>query len=130
MLKGSAASAPTVVIPSDFKACSVRGPMPGILPIGSGARNSFSCPAGTSTSPSGLPKSEAIFATTLHEAMPTEATSPSSFFTRVFILAAISLGLPKISHPVISRNASSRPPGSMAGVKSDNIAMNFSENSP
>ena len=44
--------------------------------MGSGARNAASSPGGTTTSPSGLRRSEATFATSLVAATPTEAVEP------------------------------------------------------
>ena len=53
-------------------------PTPHSRVIGSGARNAASSPGGTTTSPSGLPRSSAIFATNFVVATPTDAVSPSS----------------------------------------------------
>ena len=67
-------------------------PTPHSREIGSGARKAASSPAGTTTSPSGLRRSEAILATSLVVATPTEAVSPTSSRTRVLDPSARSPG--------------------------------------
>ena len=95
----------------------VRSPTPHSREIGSGARKAASSPGGTTTSPSGLRRSEAILATSLVVATPTEAVSPTSSRTRSLIERAMAGPSPNSSNePVTSRNASSMEMGSTSGV--------------
>ena len=103
---------------------AVFSPTPHSRPIGSGARNATSSPAGTTTSPSGLRRSEAILATSLVPATPTEAVSPTSARTSSLIRRAMAGPSPNsAAEPVTSRNASSIEIGSTCGVKRRRIDM-------
>ncbi len=98
-------------------AIAVFSPTPHSRAIGSGARNASSSPSGTTTSPSGLRRSEAILATSFVLATPTEAVSPTSARTSSLIRRAIVGPSPNSAiDPVTSRNASSIEIGSTAGV--------------
>ena len=67
--------APIVSIPSRTSRSSARGPTPGRIRIGNGARNAASRPGRTTVSPPGLRRSEATFATTFDVATPSEHES-------------------------------------------------------
>ena len=82
--RGSAARSPIVRTPKSRSAAAVRSPTPHSREIGSGARNAASSPGGTTTSPSGLRRSEPILATSLVAATPTDAVSPTS--SRIVVL--------------------------------------------
>ena len=76
-----------------------------------------SSPGGTTTSPSGFSRSDAIFATSLVVATPTEIVSWISSRTASLIARAIVGPSPNSSRePVTSRNASSIEIGSTSGV--------------
>jgi len=79
--------------------------MPWISSTGSGARNSRTVPGGTTTRPSGLSKSEAIFAVDMFGATPTLAGTPASRSIRAFTCRA---------YPSASRRASAGPAASLA----------------
>ena len=66
---------PIVSIPSRTRRSSARGPTPGRIRIGNGARNAASRPGRTTVSPPGLRRSEATFATTFDVATPSEHES-------------------------------------------------------
>ncbi len=78
---GSAARSPIVWTPNSRRTAAVFSPTPHSREIGSGARNAASSPGGTTTSPSGLRRSDPIFATSFVAATPTEAVSPTSSWT-------------------------------------------------
>ena len=104
------------------RACAT-GPTPQIRPTGSGARNSRTASAGTSTRPSGLATSLAIFATSFTGAMPTEQASPVSARTSARNRSARARGGPNSrSVPVTSRKASSSERPSTSGVKRRKIS--------
>ena len=65
-----------VAIPIARSACSVTLPTPHRRDTGRGARKAAVVPGGTATSPSGFPRSEAIFAAILQSATPAETVSP------------------------------------------------------
>ena len=114
---GKRARSPTVAMPSARSACSVTRPTPQRRETGSGARNSAVVPGGTQTRPSGLPRSEAIFAAILQSAIPAETTSPVPARTSRFTAAAMASGAPCSARlAVTSRKASSRESGSTSGV--------------
>ena len=66
---------PIVSIPSRTRRSSARGPTPGRIRIGNGARNAASRPGRTTVSPPGLRRSDATFATTFEVATPSEHES-------------------------------------------------------
>ena len=69
---------------------------------------SHSPPSGTTQKPSGFLSPDAIFATYLVEAIPTETVRPVFSLTSSLILLAVSMGGPNSrSVPVKSTNASS-----------------------
>ncbi len=108
--------------PYSARTVAVFSPTPHSRQIGSGARNIASSPGATTTSPSGLRRSEAIFATSLVVATPTEAVSPTSSRTAVLMLPAIVGPSPNSGRdPVTSRNASSIEIGSTSGVNDRRI---------
>ena len=72
---GQVADRPDVVVGQRRR---VLAPTPHRRSIASGARNSASVPAGTTTSPSGFFRSEAILATSRLAATPTDAVSSTS----------------------------------------------------
>ena len=75
----------------------------------------------TTTRPSGFLSSDAIFATSLFGATPTEQVSAVSARTRRLISAAIESAGPKAAMlAVTSRNASSSDRPSMSGVNAEN----------
>ena len=81
-------------------------------------------PGATTVSPSGLSMSDAIFATDLLVAAPTERVSLTSDATRAFKRAAIRLGVSTSdTEAVTSRNASSRESGSTTSAVSLKIDM-------
>ena len=89
---GCSANWPMVSTPPALSLCAVLGPMPHSLPTASGAKNRASSPGGTTTRPSGLSRSEAILATDLLVATPTDTARPVSSTTRRFKLKAIPSG--------------------------------------
>ena len=112
-----AARSPIVRTPYSASAARVWAPTPHNRAIGSGARNAASSPGATATSPSGLRRSEAIFATSFVVATPTDAVSPTSERTAALIAPAIATGDPNsASDPATSRNASSIETCSTRGV--------------
>ena len=100
--------------------CAVAGPTPGITVTCIGARNSASVPAGTTTTPSGLSRSLAIFAISFDVPAPTDAVRPPDTFR---IAAFRSLAIASTSSTVSpdsplaarSMNASSSDSGSTSG---------------
>ena len=72
---GDRRESPIVSIPSRTRRSSARGPTPGRIRIGNGARNAASRPGRTTVSPPGLRRSEATFATTFEVATPSEHES-------------------------------------------------------
>ena len=106
-----------VAMPSARSACSVTLPTPQRRETGGGARNAAVVPGGTATSPSGLPRSEAIFAAILQSATPAETVSPVPARTSPFTCVAMGSGSPcRARLAVTSRKASSRESGSTSGV--------------
>ena len=97
---------------------SVTGPTPHSRPTGSGARNAATPPGGTSTSPSGLPRSVAIFAASFTSATPAEHGEPALRAHRALHRArrwrAPAPWSARLA--VTSRNASSSESGSTSGV--------------
>ena len=91
----------------------------------SGARNvGLRRPAATTTSPSGLRRSEAIFATSFVVATPTEIVSSTASRTSSLIRRPIVSPSPNsYREPVTSRNASSIEIGSTCGVNRRRIAI-------
>jgi len=67
-----------VFTPYSARTVAVFSPTPHNREIGSGSRNSTSVPGSTTTSPSGLRRSLAIFATSFVVATPTDAVSRTS----------------------------------------------------
>ncbi len=67
-----------VSIPIALRRVSAFGPMPLMRPTGSGQIRVAMSPGPISVSPSGLSRSEAIFASSLFGAMPTEQVSAVS----------------------------------------------------
>ncbi len=115
---------PIVVTPCSRNAAAVCGPTPHRREIGSGSRNAASPPGGTTTSPSGLRRSDAIFATSFVVETPTDAVSSSSSWIASLIRRAIVAPSPNRARlAVTSRNASSMEIGSTSGVKRRRIAM-------
>ena len=72
---GASRRSPTVRMPDDSSRLSVSRPMPGMTATGSGSSVSRKFSGDTTTSPSGLSRSEAILATSLFAATPTDAVS-------------------------------------------------------
>ncbi len=116
----SAVSA-TVPMPARRSVSAVAGPTPGIVRTGMGPSSSSSVPGSIRTSPSGLAASEAILASILDPASPTEPLSPvAAWMSRrsrsptARICAGVAEGG---SAPPASRstNASSRLSGSTSG---------------
>ena len=102
------ASCPRVCIPSRPSFSAARGPMPGSLRTGIGARYDASSPGGTVNMPSGLRSAEAILATSREGAMPIDAVSFNSLRTRSLMSdATFSAGPCSFSVPVMSMYASS-----------------------
>ena len=78
-----------------------------------GASVRASSPCATTTKPSGFSRSEATFAISLLDPMPTDAVRPVSSLIRALSLSPISrIGPPDSSAPVMSRYASSSDIGS------------------
>ncbi len=71
-----------VLTPKLFNKDAVLGPIPYIFLISKGAKNLDSVPGSTTVKPSGLSKSEAIFATSFDVANPAEAGKSVSDFIR------------------------------------------------
>ena len=119
-----AATCPIVLNPWPVSLAAVLGPTPHSLSTGRSARKLRSVPGSTTVRPSGFAMPEAIFATDLLEATPTEIVSPSSDSTRRRSSCAHSTGSCPSSTPrVMSRKASSRESGSTSGVVSRNMLM-------
>ncbi len=79
---------------------------------------------GTTSRPSGLHRAEAILATNLLGATPTEQVMPCCCQTSARIRAAMAAGGPsRRSAPETSRKASSRASGSTSGVTVPKMAM-------
>ena len=100
--------------------CAVAGPTPGITVTCIGARNSASVPAGTTTTPSGLSRSLAIFAISLDVPAPTDAVRPPlAFWIAAFRSSAMACTSSTVSSlsPAADRstNASSSDSGSTSG---------------
>ena len=113
-----------VWMPAFNNRSSMRGPMPHRRRTGSGARNAASVPGGTTTRPSGLRRSEAILATSLFAARPTEAVSEVAARRRSFRARAMASPGPRARRlPVTSRKASSIDRGSTRSVKPRRMAM-------
>ncbi len=106
-----------VPMPTRRSASSVTRPTPHSRETGRGARNAATPPGGTSTRPSGLPRSVAIFAASFTSAIPAETASPQLARTSALIARAMSAPAPWSARlAVTSRNASSRDSGSTSGV--------------
>ncbi len=92
--------------------------MPGSVRTGSGASNSRSVPGGMRTRPSGLARSDAIFASILEPARPTEPLNPvaSRMASRSRSPARRASAAVAAAPPAArSTNASSRLSGSTSG---------------
>ena len=83
LARSIAARSPIVATPKSRSAAAVCGPTPHRREIGSGARKAASSPGGTTTRPSGFRRSEAILATSLVAATPTDAVSSQLALDRV-----------------------------------------------
>ena len=68
----NAASSPIVPTPARRSRCSARGPTPGSSRTASGARKRASVPGGTTVTPPGFRRSEAILQTTFDVPTPSE----------------------------------------------------------
>ncbi len=82
MAGGTAASSPMVVTPRRSRPAWVASPTPHNARTGRGSRNSRSRSWGTCSRPSGLAADDASLATSLLEAIPTDAGKPSSVRSR------------------------------------------------
>ena len=121
---GSAARSPIVRTPWSASAARVCSPTPHRRVIGSGREERRLLAGRTTTSPSGLRRSEATLATSFVVATPTLAVSPTSSRTAALIRRAIASGGPNsASDPATSRNASSIETCSRSGVKRPRISM-------
>ena len=101
---GCSANWPMVSMPSRCSRSAVLGPMPHSLFAAKGAKNAASSPGWTTTRPSGLSRSEPIFATVLQVPTPTDRTSPVSSKTRRLRSRAMASGFwPAVTTAVISR---------------------------
>ena len=111
--------------PYSRSAGAVFSPTPHSRAIGSGARNVASSPGGTTTSPSGLRRSDAILATSFVVATPDGGRQPDLVGDRRLDRGGRSLGPSPNSarDPVTSRKASSIEIGSTSGVNRRRIAM-------
>ena len=117
--------------PSRVRTSSARSPTPHSALAGSGCRNSSSPAAGTTSSPSGLQRADAILATNLIGATPTEQVMPCWSLTCALMSCAIRAGAPsRRCAPATSRNASSSDSGSTSGVIERKMAMTSLETSP
>ena len=90
------ANCPIVSIPPRRSFSAVLGPMPHSLSTASGSRNARSSPGSTTTRPSGLRMSEAILATDLLVAAPTDTVNPVSRLTWLFRRRATARGRPVV----------------------------------
>ena len=114
--------------PSLASCSSILGPTPQSRRTGSGARKAASCPGGTTTRPSGLRMSEAILATSLEVAMPTEAVSASSPWMVCLMARAMASPVPSARRlPVTSMKASSMEMGSTRSLKRPRISRTSRE---
>ncbi len=121
---GVFAISPIVRRPRRCRIASVRSPTPHSAAVGSGCKKVRTPWAGTSSSPSGLHRADAILATNIDGATPTEQVSCSCEATLARMAAATRTGDPRRRRaPVTSRNASSRDSGWTIGVTSRKIAM-------
>ena len=110
-------------MPSASTFGTVRAPSPASLRIGSGSSRAPISSGFTITRPSGLRRSEAILATSLFGATPTDAVSPARSRMRRLISRAMCSASPRA--PVLavtSRNASSSDRPCTSGVNSWNTA--------
>ena len=84
--------------------------------------------SGTTSSPSGLARLDASFATYLVAAAPTDARSPVSLWMRSRNRVPICQGVPSsFRAPATSRNASSIESGSTSGVTSPSSPITWAE---
>lgn len=107
----------------------VAGPTPGRVRTGSGPSSARSVPGSMSTSPSGFACSEAIFASILQEARPTEPVSPvtARISARSLIPASRADSLSQAAPPASrSTKASSRLSGSTSGDSARSSPMTCS----
>ena len=104
------------------------GPTPHSSEIASGARKARSSPGGTTVSPSGFSRSDAILAIDLVVPAPQEMVSPVSLRTRCLIQDATSRGVwPDSTRCVMSMNASSSESGSTSGLTLRKMSIIWSE---
>jgi hypothetical protein len=109
-----------VVTPTRRSRSAVAGPTPGITLTDSGASSSSSVPGSTTTSPSGLRRSLAIFAISFDVPIPTDPVSPPvTSRTRSFSSSAtaVTAAVPVAARSPAARstNASSSESGSTSG---------------
>ena len=97
--------------------------MPGTARTGSGRRKSSSSAGSTTSSPSGLPASEASFATSLVRPMPMETASPVSSRIRARTSAAAPAGSSANGPASRSTKASSMLSGSTSSDSVPSVAM-------
>ena len=122
---GKAESSPTVRTPRRESVSTVRSPAPHSAAMGSGSKNSWTRPARTTMTPSGLARLVASLATNLVGATPTEQVMPRFPCTSARIRAAMRGGSPnRRTAPPTSRNASSSDMGSTSGVWAKRISRN------
>ena len=115
-------------MPRASSASAAFGPTPHNVRTGSPARKTCVSGSLTISSPSGLERVEAIFATCFVAATPTLQTRPVSARTRARSIRAISPGEPQRRRaPDTSRNASSIDRGSTSGVTSWKIDITWRE---
>ena len=105
----AAARLPMVANPASRSRSAVFGPTPHIRSTGNGARNAATS-SGTTTRPSGLSRSLAIFAANLHGATPAEAARPSLGADLVLYSAGRWPRLAKSASDRPSRRGTLRPP--------------------
>ena len=111
--------------PMDRSRDSVTAPTPQSRESGRGARKLAVSPGGTTTRPSGLPRSLAIFATNLTGAIPTETTRSVSCRIRALSRRPTSSGVDARRariDAVTSMKASSSESGSTSGENSSKMA--------
>ena len=125
---GVCARLPMVSMPSRSRMAPVLPPTPQRAPTGRPCRNSTAASLGMRRRPSGLACEEAILATDLVAAMPTDAGRPTASRMRVRMRRAMWVGEPRRRRePATSRNASSMETCSRAGVIVARIPMTWWE---
>ncbi len=120
---------PTVVMPALRSTSAVAGPTPGSVRTGMGASSSRSVPGSISTRPSGLACSEAILASILEPARPTEPVTPVASRIRARSRSPVlraSSAVAAVPPAARSTNASSRLSGSTSGDSSDSRPITVS----